>query len=300
MRALDYILKGMENHISYDELGNVYIYTENLPWSESEKLDNIGVDTTNGDIAFISKEDCDKYNQYEIIIPDDINYNEHIRKPYYRMRGKPVTREQAFDIIRRTDSFFYNIDGTDRPKGYIDSCNFYNSLINRNHYPFGYGWIHVDGTVGVNSITGKYPNLQEYIGEWIIKLLAFPYLDLVIAVTDWNEVSEDVWKALLTDDYKSKNYKFETEDEKFCKAVVLGIYVHDKTLEILSPVNAVKKYKEYASLYGMNKDIFIPEYYQDNNITQVDLPYLKKCIEAYGLDADKVLEKIPEYEWKDK
>ena len=57
MRALDYILKGMENHISYDELGNVYIYTENLPWSESEKLDNIGVDTTNGDIAYISKED---------------------------------------------------------------------------------------------------------------------------------------------------------------------------------------------------------------------------------------------------
>ena len=118
MKALDYILEGMDNCISHDELGNMYIYTENLTWSECEKLNNIGVDT-NGDIAFISKEDCDRYNQYEIIIPDDINYNDNIRKPYYRMRGKPVTREQAFDIIRRTDSFFCSIDGIDRHKDYI-------------------------------------------------------------------------------------------------------------------------------------------------------------------------------------
>ena len=104
MRALNYIFEGMDNCISHDELGNMYIYTENLTWSECEKLNNIGVDT-NGGIAFISKEDCDRHNQYEIIIPDDINYNDNIRKPYYRIQRKSVTRQQAFDIIRRTDLF---------------------------------------------------------------------------------------------------------------------------------------------------------------------------------------------------
>lgn len=290
MRALEYILKGMENSVSYDEAGNMYIDTSNLLWSASVSLDILNIDT-NDTIVFISKEDCDRYNQYEIIVPEDIDYDS-VRRPYYRMRGKPVTREQAFDIIRRTDNFFCYINDIDMHADYVGCFNFDNWLIDKNHYPFGYGWIHVDGTVGANAITQKYPEVSEFVSEWFYKLLCFPYLDLVIAVTNWNEVPDELWCLSCFDDsYESKHREFEMDDKNFYRAVVVGIYIHDKTLEILRPSDAVAKYREYASLYGKNREIYISDYYDKRGIKQVDLPYLKKCIEAYGLDAEEVLSK---------
>lgn len=299
MKALDYILNGMESSISYDELGNLYIDDSGLSYCQQDRLDILSKNWDNT-VFFISKEDCDKYNEYEIIIPDDIDYDDNVRRPYYRMRGKPVTKDQAFDIIRRTDNFFSSIDEIGAHDDFVGSYNFDNWLINENHYPKGYGWIHTDGAVGSNSITQKYPDLNEFIDEWLNKLLAFPYLDLVIAVTDWDEISPELWQLSWNDaSYDSKRKEFEIEDKNFCKAVVLGIYIHDKTLEILRPVDAVRKYKEYSLLYGKDKEKYIPEYYQSRGIKQVDLPYLKRCIEAYDLDADKVLSEISAHEWKE-
>ena len=41
-----------------------------------------------------------------IIDPEAAGMDFDVRRPYFRMRGKPVTEEQAFDIIRQTDEFF--------------------------------------------------------------------------------------------------------------------------------------------------------------------------------------------------
>ena len=58
------------------------------------------------------------------------------------------------------------------------------------------------------------------------------------------------------------------------------------------------KYNEYDNKYGVIAERYQPEYYDDNKIIQVDETYLRKCIESYGLDADKELSEIPEYVWK--
>lgn len=41
MKALDYILNGMESSISYDELGNLYIDDSGLSYCQQDRL-NIG------------------------------------------------------------------------------------------------------------------------------------------------------------------------------------------------------------------------------------------------------------------
>lgn len=146
-----------------------------------------------------------------------------MRRPYYRMRGKPVTEDQAFDIIRRTDNFFQDIDEIERYRDYIHCINFDNWLIHKNHHPRGYGWIHADGTVGCNAITQKYPNIEEFIDEWICKLINFPYLDLVIAVTSWNEAPYRYWKD---EDFR-KEWEMKNHDKEFYNDVFTGIYVHD-------------------------------------------------------------------------
>ena len=59
----------------------------------------------------------------------------------------------------------------------------------------------------------------ELVTEWFYKLKSFPYLDLVIGITNWDEISWD-------------------EDDTFEKAIQMGIYVHDKCIELLNKQNA--------------------------------------------------------------
>ena len=293
MKAMEYILQGLDSRITYDELKNVYLNTAGLQWYEEEHLSSIGIRWNWGDeYIFISKEDCDKYNEYEIIVPDGLEYDGSVRRPYYRMRGKPVTKEQAFDIIRRTDRFFEEIDEIRCSDDFVGCEYFDNWLIHKNHYPQGYGWIHADGTVGTNSITQTYPEMYHMVNEWLLKLMKFPYLDLVIAVTCWDELPNTLWEDLGKDSFKAKSHEFEVSNDLFISGVEIGIYIHDKILEVLNPKKAIKRFKDYAKLYEKNKEVYIPEYYQKNGIVQVDMPYIRRCIEAYGLDADEMLKKV--------
>lgn len=293
MTIFDYLINNCDGDFYKDEYGNAYL--ENIP--EAELLSRaIWVDINT---YMITKELCEKYSDIEIIITDDESVSDiqNVRRPYYRMRGVPVTREQAFDIIRRTDNFFhYEIDAIRYHDDFIGGINFDNWLIMKNHYPDGYGWIHADGTVGGNAITQTYPDIKEFVLEWFSKLVVFPYLNLVIAVTYWDELPPDV----IFDKNERALFKTAAYDEKFYDAVLLGIYVHDKKVEILNRQDTIAKYKEYNGRYGYPREKFEPEYYMDNKITQIDLSYLKRCIESYELDADTELGKVREYIWKGK
>ena len=172
------------------------------------------------------------------------------RRPYYRMRGKPVTDLQASEIIGKI-----------------------NNLINFSNYsPPGHGWIHTDGTVGINSITFKLPNAEEFIEEWSDFIKMFPYLDLVIAITWWDEISptehdiQDEWFDIensfgIFDDFEKEDY-----DDEFYDAIEIGIYVHDNTVELMSPERTREKYREYVELYeDENRDKYLYDYYEDKN-----------------------------------
>lgn len=279
MTIFDYLKKNCGVAIYTDEYGNTYMETKE--W-EYEKIISGALEISNkGDDAFvllIPEEVYEKHSEIEIVIAGDesVNLVRNVRRPYYRMRGVPVTREQAFDIIRRTDRFFDYVSAVCNHKDYIGCMNFDNWLIQKNHYPTGYGWIHADGTIGTNATTQKYPTVREFIEEWYKLLYAFPYLNLIIAVTGWNE---GPWGDETV------------SEEEFCKEVAVGIYVHDRKLEILNPSDTIAKYTEYNKCYGTPPEKFEREYYERHKIEQVNPAYLRKCIEAYGLDADKMLKR---------
>ena len=197
-------------------------------------------------------------------------------RTYYRKR------RAAIDIIRRTDRFLnFYVSAVRSHEDYIGCVNFENCLIQKNHYPTGYGWIRADGTIGANATTQKYPTVREFIEEWYKLLYAFPYLNLIIAVTGWNE---GPWGDETV------------SEEEFCKEVAVGIYVHDRKIEILNPPNTIAKYKEYNKRYGTPPEKFEREYYEKHKYErykteQANPAYLRKCIEAYGLDADKILKR---------
>lgn len=289
MNVIEYLLKKGNKKVHEDEGGNVYMRHDMETLSDLEALAGV-VYISKFDAYMIPKVFYNKYLKIEIVIADDDSLDEieYVRRPYYRMRGETVTKEQAFDIIRRTDNFFrsYIYEISVHPD-YIGCLNFDNWLITKNHYPYGYGWIHVDGTVGANGITQKYPDINEFIMEWAGMLAEFPYLNLIIAVTCWDEVPEEVW---FNDDKKNL-FKTVAYDEKFYDAILLGIYVHDNKIEILNKQDAKEKYMEYDNLYGSPREIFEPDYYDNKKINQVDGAYLIRCIEAYGLNADEELEK---------
>ena len=113
----------------------------------------------------------------------------NVKRPYFRMRGRPVTEEQAFDIIRRTDSFFcfdmnlrchkYHLEGLVEDGYVLD-----NAWYSPDPFPAPRGWVRPDGIVGQNGFTMKYPVESEFLKSVLPLKEAFPYLDLMIAVTD--------------------------------------------------------------------------------------------------------------------
>ncbi len=283
--------------IETDEGGNYYIYNyrDVMDRACMEWLFDWIACVDQVDFMFIKKDDMDRLNEYEIIIPDEhLEYQTYTRRPYYRMRGKKVTEEQAFEIIRRTDHYFGGFETREifMHKDYIGCWNFDNWLINRDHFPFGYGWIHTDGTVGCNAITHKYPNAMSYVGEWLQKLMHFPYLDLMIAVTSWDEIPYWEWdlrEAAGNSKYE-KYFEAPEYDQDFLNAIEVGIYVHDKTIEIMEPKKAAKKYREYEAKYGdTNREKYRDNYYGENQIAQVDQEYLRRCFERYGIDPETYL-----------
>ena len=211
-------VSGLDKHISMDEGGNAYITIDTCGYNKDADtvLKSInGIEWIAQNTYLMPKEVYDRYCEYSIEITDDesIYSVECVRRPYYRMRGKKVTHEQAFDIIRKTDNFFScYMDDISYNKDYVGSCNFDNWLIQRNHYPRGYGWIHVDGTVGCNAITQKYPTVMECVCEWLNNLMAFPYLDLVITFTCLDE-------GIIYD--SEDNYSNIDDDESNFARVVL-------------------------------------------------------------------------------
>lgn len=244
--------------------------------------------------------------QYFVMMDTDVNleYSE-ARRNYCRLRGKPVTPEQALDVIRRTDLLFrrgrFNVINNDW-NDYVGTYNICNDWFGthpiHNEY---YGWMYPDGTVGSNFITEKYPAPIEFISEMAWLLKAFPYLDMVLAVTNWDEIPEYVWNY-MDDCYKDEDCEeltvskeeynkkckeqseiIRTEDYKgFYDNLWFGVWVHDGTIEILNSNNAAEKFKEYEELYGVeDKLVYTHGYYGDKGESPCDKEYKQRCMDIY-------------------
>lgn len=241
-----------------------------------------------------------------VIMDTDTNleYGE-ARRNYCRLRGKPVTPEQAFDVIRRTDLLFtvgrYNITHNDW-YDYVGSYNICNDWFGNNsiHNEY-YGWMHPKGTVGNNFKSHKNPAPIEFISEMAWLLNKFPYLDMILAITDWDEMPQYVWDY-LDDCYADENYEeicvteeewnrkheeqtkiMKTENyDGFYDNIRFGVWIHNNTIEILNGNNAARKFKEYEDKYGVEDKLFYThDYHGDKGVSPCDKEYRKRCVDVY-------------------
>ncbi len=116
--------------------------------------------------------------------------------PYFRLRGSPVTEEQAAFIIGR-----------------------------------GHNWCQPDGTIGVNGTLGEYPTVADIMLGLASVLMAFPFLEMVIAITALN----------------LGQIKHDVDDRNFKENIRVGYWVHDDLIEILEPEEAFDRIRLFES-----------------------------------------------------
>lgn len=193
------------------------------------------------------------------------------RRPAYWMRGKPVTPEQAFEIIRRTDNYFsWNKAGgqmSGPPKDFL-SIYTIDSWWFDNHYPSCYGWCRPDGRIGLDSITQRWPLQKEFIKDGLTLLAAFPFLDMILLL--WDSEEEFGFE-------ETPGQPFEMPPIRY------GVYFHRQTVRILPPHQAWRIFCYYQLLYGEDPVTYLSEYNDISGKDWVDKDYLKRCLRANGL-----------------
>lgn len=294
MNIFEYLTKESENKPYFDEAGNMYVDFDPAVNGLGYFMDEEHLSDEPKGYYFATKEVYEKYAKIDITVTDDIDESFwDIRRPYFRLRGKPITEEQAFDIIRRTDVLLSYIDAIRESGEWIPYINFENNILNKRHFENRAGWVHPDGLIGINDVPiEKYPESYDFIIEWFRYLLGFPCLDIMLAFSCWEEVPPEVWETC--DLIETWEYD-KAYDEPFLKAIVFGIHVHDNKVEVLNSKDACAKYQEYDALYKEQRERFVADYYADNGIFEADFGYAKRCIASYGLDADEELNKLSKY-----
>lgn len=239
------------------------------------------------------EEDYDMYkiiyadNPIKILVEDKFGkyWTPCGRNPYYQMRGKRISEEQAFDIICRTDcTLVYDLE----LEGSIPYYNF------RNDW-FGYyggwsrsGWVHPNGIVGINGIMPKYPTVDEFAHEWTTYLYNFPFLDLIVGITWWNEKSNERYEIQNINNWHEFDY---LGYDDFCDNLEAGIWVHDGKIEIINREHTIEVYKQYEKLYEIeDKRVYFNCYYEDFQLDITTMKYLERCLAKYGImDCEKFL-----------
>ena len=246
---------------------------------------------------FITDDTHFVYDGIEVVIDDEVRAWKSLRKyPYYQMRGKSVAEEQALDIISRTDDFFH-LQFT--PDNFIYSMNFGNHWFPGTPYDRKEGWVHPGGIIGMNDNTPKYPDMGELLTEWLRYASAFPYLDLVVGITAWEELPNkkreilypswvDTPPLFMVSKMKYDELKYMDCDEgEFLDNLEIGVWVHDKKVEIMSPARTAEVYKEYSKKYTADDTrVYYDGYYTDFQPDIITLGFLKKCLAKNGIRLD--------------
>lgn len=230
-------------------------------------------------IVRLEKGELERLRTHRLVMDEAPNeFDSSVRRPYYRMRGKPVTEEQAFDVIRKTDMHI----GFNLPRSHshqlVHSCHFKNWWFDPGHVR--YGWIHPNGMVGINSITDKYPTFLELLSELLDYQKAFPFLDFAAAITWWDE--KPYYK--LSGD-KEQQDEVSRQYPDFLENVEFGIHLDGKTIEFLGRDRAIAAYQKYEALYDSpNISTYIPELNASHFYNAE--AYFQRCLAAFKRDKD--------------
>ncbi|MBP0964306.1 MAG: hypothetical protein J5999_03320 [Oscillospiraceae bacterium] len=288
MTAFDYIADSVKDSFVGEEYPDVYMLSGRKIFNMESPKDSYKYDLVNcffkegvyndkagNECYIVSKEYMEKLKSIEVTFDEGTeDYDTNTRRPYYQLRGKRVSEEQALEFIRRTDMAFCD------PMRPEEEWSFYQISMYSDLFTnfFSNGPVHPNGVVGMNGVMSKYPNIYELFAEFVSMAAEFPFLELIIGITWWDETPPEEFEKIFTSGYEAP-----ASFPNFTKNLDIGVWVHDSKVEFLSPENAAKKYKEYDKLYGeadgsvyCQKRSGSPEYFD----------FYKKCLEANGVSGE--------------
>ncbi len=191
-------------------------------------------------------------------------FNISLRKwPAMVVVGQSVTKEQAMEILIRTDDFGFSTNDQDfkeqvrkliyatpedtyqtfvKKYGLLDLEYLHNERICSCWIGGPKGWCSWSGHIGCNNYNiGKWPSIEEVYNEWVLIAQTFPYLDLTCQLLD-GETSEENSQAVVefivkdgTVEMRIPDYTMETappEAEHFMQMFSNPYFERGCTLEM--------------------------------------------------------------------
>lgn len=212
-------------------------------------------------VYMLSGERVKTLNNMSISIDAEVeNFKSKVKKPYCKIRGNRVTEEQAIKLLQRTDEFMI-----DKAYDFVELHNFQNQLLHHNiNIPLGKGWVHTDGTIGINTFVEDNIDIYNILLDAFSLAFWFKFLDMVIVITD-------------------KEYTEDTESLE--NAIIeIGIKITNGDIDIVNGDKAADLYEKYTSQYEAdNKEIYNRDYYLESRTVPVSSKQVQQIISEYGL-----------------
>ena len=177
---------------------------------------------------------------------DEDSFVDMEKHPYFRMRGKRVTKEQAFDIISR-ESVDKRNHFIKRAENIIEESHALQfteiKLHHTSRFDWIRSWIDPDGAVGeTNYCAWKYPDGLRLMEEHMLNAKRYPFLKYVIVYTMHDAVSRE-------DLYYEDGIFHDIEDTIFWGGFEYALWVHDGGVERVDRDKAKELYELYQSEY---------------------------------------------------
>ena len=211
---------------------------------------------------------------------DEDSFVDMEKHPYFRMRGKRVTKEQAFDIISRESENKRN-HFIKRAENIIEESPALQFTEIKLHYASGLSWIQSwidpEGAVGeTNYCAWKYPDGLRLIEEHMLNAKRYPYLKYVIVY--------NIHDARMREDLYDADVIFhDIDDSIFWGGFEYALWVHDGGVERVDRDKAKELYEEYQSEYPCE------EMFMRNDWNKYIKPYLD---EEYVLRLSKAWKQL--------
>lgn len=220
-------------------------------------------------------------------------FDQHVKDPCYRMRGRSVTEEQAFDVIRRTDSHIRSLFYGSHPHQVVMYRGHFQNDWTDPRSRWRHGWMHPNGIVGKNG-NGSPDRLRTFLTlleELLGYQKAFPFLDLAAAISCQDLDPEDQIRSLDRGSViELAKIGWDLRGfPKFFDTVAYGIRLDGNTIEFLRKDRALETYQEYETLYGApDSSIYTQGCQTELKTGAFDAAsYLQRCIASFDQENDR-------------
>ena len=110
----------------------------------------------------------------------------NVRRPLVLVRGRPISREQAMQLIVGEEPLFGKGSDNEDPRFDPRSLGFgvLQDIFYRHPCSQLSTWVYTDGTIGGNLLhLGKYPELEDFLPMYADLAEKYPFLDIVVSYT---------------------------------------------------------------------------------------------------------------------